>query len=106
VHWARVLGDLENVPADFVVPGHGAVMTDHAYTRAMRGLLDATLMRVEALVRKGRSLSQVQDELALDDLRARVPAWNGPQVSDEDWDYTRRTLAERAFLGLRGQGGR
>jgi glyoxylase-like metal-dependent hydrolase (beta-lactamase superfamily II) len=106
VHWARVLGDLENVPADFVVPGHGAVMTDHAYTRAMRGLLDATLMRVEALVRKGRSLSQVQDELALDDLRARVPAWNGPQVSDEDWDYTRRTRAERAFLGLRGQGGR
>jgi hypothetical protein len=28
-----------------------------------------------------------------------------PGVTDEDWDYTRRTLAERAFMGLRGQGG-
>ena len=36
--------------------------------------------------------------------RARVPDWNGPAVSDEDWTYTRRTLAERAFMGLRGQG--
>jgi glyoxylase-like metal-dependent hydrolase (beta-lactamase superfamily II) len=106
VHWSRVLRDLENVPAEVVVPGHGPAMTDHAYTRAVRELLDATLTRVEALVRKGRSLAQVQDELALDDLRARVPDWTGPQVSDEDWDCTRRTLAERAFVGIRGQGGR
>lgn len=105
VHWARVVHDLETVPAALVVPGHGPVMTDHAYTRAIADLLDTTLARVEALVRKGRSLAQVQDELNLDDVRARVPDWNGAGVSEEDWTYTRRALAERAFAGLRGQGG-
>ena len=105
VHWAKVAHDLESVPAALIVPGHGAVMTDHAYTRSIADLLDTTLARVEALVRKGRSLAQVQDELDLDDVRARVPDWSGPGVSEEDWTYTRRTLAERAFVGLRGQGG-
>ena len=52
-------------------------MTDHAYTRAVRELLEATLARVEALVRRGRTLPQVQDELDLDDMRARVPGWSG-----------------------------
>jgi glyoxylase-like metal-dependent hydrolase (beta-lactamase superfamily II) len=105
VHWARVAHDLASVPAAFIVPGHGPVMTDAAYTRDIANLLDITLARVEALVRKGRSLAQVQDELSLDDVRARVPDWNGAGVSEDDWTYTRRTLAERAFVGLRGQGG-
>jgi glyoxylase-like metal-dependent hydrolase (beta-lactamase superfamily II) len=105
VHWAPVLRELEALPAAAIVPGHGPVQTDHAYTRAVRELLEAALERVESLVRKGRTLAQVQDELQLDDLRARVPDWAGPAVSEEDWTYTRRTLAERAFMGLRGQGG-
>lgn len=104
VHWARVLRDIEAMPAAAIVPGHGPVMKDHGYTRAVRALMDATLARVEALVREGRTLAQVQDELNLDDVRGLVPEWRGPGVSAEDWDYTRRTLAERAFMGLRGQG--
>ena len=106
VHWVRVLRALESMPAAFVVPGHGPVMTDHAYTLALREFLETSLARVEALVRKGRNLEQVQEELDLDDARARVPAWLDPGVSEEDWTYTRRTLAERAFVGVRGQGGR
>ena len=105
VHWAPVLRDLEALPAAAIVLGHGPVQPDHGYTRAMRELLETTLERVESLVRKGRSLAEVQDELNLDDVRARVPDWNGAAVSAEDWIYTRRTLAERAFVGLRGQGG-
>lgn len=105
VHWATVLRDLEALPAVAVVPGHGPVQADHAYTRAVRELMEATLERVEQRIRAGRSLAEVQDELNLDDVRARVPDWSGPAVSDEDWTYTRRTLAERAFMGLRGQGG-
>lgn len=80
-------------------------MKDHEYTRAVRALMDETLARVKAMVRAGRTLAQVQEELNLDDVRSRVPDWSGPGVSDEDWTYTRRTLAERAFAGLRGQGG-
>ena len=69
VHWVSVLRDLEAVPAAAIVPGHGPVQTDHAYTRSVRELLEATLERVEALVRAGRSLAEVQDMLALDDVR-------------------------------------
>jgi glyoxylase-like metal-dependent hydrolase (beta-lactamase superfamily II) len=105
VHWAKVARELEAVPAALVVPGHGPVMTDHSYTRAVAELLETALARVEALVRKGRTLAQVQDELDLDDVRARVPEWAGAGVSEDDWTYTRRALAERAFVGLRGQGG-
>jgi len=106
VHWARVLSEIEAIPIAALVPGHGPVMKDHGYTRAVRELIEVALTRVEALVREGRSLAQVPDELDLDDVRARIPDWNGPAVSDADWDYTRRTLAERAFVGIRGQGGR
>lgn len=104
VHWARVLREIESLPIAAMVPEHGAVMKDHGYTRSLRALMDATLTRVEAMVRAGRTPAQVQDELNLDDVRARVPEWSGPSVSTEDWDYTRLTLAERAFMGLRGQG--
>jgi glyoxylase-like metal-dependent hydrolase (beta-lactamase superfamily II) len=104
VHWARVLRDIETIPVAALVPGHGPVMTDHGYTRAVRTLMETTLARVETLVRAGRTLAEVQDELNLDDVRVRVPAWSGPGVTEEDWDYIRRTLAERAFMGLRGQG--
>jgi cyclase len=105
VHWVEVLRELESVPAAVIVPGHGPLQADHGYTRSVRELLETTLERVEALVRAGRSLAEVQDQLVLDDLRERVPDWNGAAVSAEDWTYTRRTLAERAFMGIRGQGG-
>ena len=49
---------------------------------------------------------ETQDELNLDDIRAQVPVWNGAAASADGWIYTRRTLAERAFMGLRGHGGR
>lgn len=104
VHWVGVLRQIENFPLGQMVPGHGPVMRDHTYTQAVRRLLETTLERVEALVRNGRSLQQVQEELNLDDVKAAVPEWR--DASAEDWTYTRRTLAERAFVGVRGQGGR
>jgi glyoxylase-like metal-dependent hydrolase (beta-lactamase superfamily II) len=105
VHWARVLRDIESIPVAALVPGHGPAMRDHGYTRAVRALLEATLTRVETMVRSGRTLEQVKEELDLADVRKLVPEWSGPRVTEEDWTYTRRTLAERAFMGLRGQGG-
>jgi glyoxylase-like metal-dependent hydrolase (beta-lactamase superfamily II) len=106
VHWAPVLRRLEAMPIASMVPGHGAIMRNHTYTAAVRALIETALSRVEALIRQGRTLQQVQDELTLDDARAAVPSWSGPDASEEDWTYTCRTLAERCFVGLRGQGGR
>ncbi len=41
--------------------------------------------------------------LGLEEVRRKVPAWTGAK-QDADWDYIRRTVIERAWRGVRGQG--
>ena len=103
VQWAGVLRELERVPVAAVVPGHGPVMRDHTYTRQVRELLEAVNARVGAMLREGRPLEQTQDSVRLDDIRRRVPVW-APVEHDADWEYIVRTVVERAWRGLRGQG--
>jgi glyoxylase-like metal-dependent hydrolase (beta-lactamase superfamily II) len=104
VAWVQVLRRIEAIPVAKLVPGHGPVLGDHSYTRAVRVLLERALAGVEAMAREGRTLAQIQDALALDDVRALVPEWNAPAASDDDWAAVRRMLIERAWAGVRGQG--
>ncbi len=103
VPWVGVLRDLERIPVTSLVPGHGPVMRDHTYTRQVRELIERTNAGVAAVLRRGMPVEQVQDSLTLEDVRRAVPAWRGSE-QDEDWDYIRRTLIERAWRGVRGQG--
>jgi cyclase len=101
VPWIRVLRDIEAIPIAALVPGHGPVMRDHAYTRQVRELMETVVARVDALVRQGKTLEQIQAGIELDDLRR--PPWNGAD-DDEDWKVTVNALVERAWRGVRGQG--
>jgi glyoxylase-like metal-dependent hydrolase (beta-lactamase superfamily II) len=103
VPWIDVLKQIEDVSAAAIVPGHGPVFHDHVYTRHVRTLLEAATARVAALAREGRSLDEIQMELELRDVQEGVPAWSGAR--DEDWQATTRALIERAWRGVRGQGG-
>ena len=103
VPWVGVLRDLERIPVKALVPGHGPVMRDHTYTRQVRELIQRTNAGVAAMLRRGTPVEQIQDSLTLEDVRRAVPAWTGAD-RDEDWDYIRRTLIERAWRGVRGQG--
>jgi cyclase len=103
VPWIEVLKDLEKVPVAALLPGHGPVMRDHTYTRQVRELLERATSRVRAMAWQGRPLELIQDSLRLDDVRRKVPAWSGAQLND-DWDSIVRTLIERAWRGVRGQG--
>jgi len=103
VPWIDVLAELEKVPVTALVPGHGPVMRDHTYTRQMRELLQAVTSRVAAMARQGKPVEQIQDSLGLEEVRRKVPAWTGAK-QDADWDYIRRTVIERAWRGVRGQG--
>jgi hypothetical protein len=98
-----VLAELERIPVTALVPGHGPVLRDHGYTRRMRELVETVNTRVRDLVRQGRPVEWIQDSLRVDDLRRGVPAWGGAE-HDADWDYIVRTLIERAWRGVRGQG--
>jgi cyclase len=103
VPWANVLRKLEAVPIAALVPGHGPVMRDHAYTRQVRALMEAVISRVDSMARRGMTLDQVQAAIDLDDIRRATPAWTGAR-HDEDWRFTVTTLTERAWRGVRGQG--
>jgi glyoxylase-like metal-dependent hydrolase (beta-lactamase superfamily II) len=102
--WTSVLREIESIPVTALVPGHGPVLNDHAYTRQVRALLEATLSRVADMARKGLSLEEIQRDLDLSDVRKSVPAWRAAEF-DEDWNASMRALIERAWRGVRGQGG-
>jgi glyoxylase-like metal-dependent hydrolase (beta-lactamase superfamily II) len=104
VPWIDVLRQIETIPAAAIVPGHGPVLRDHSYARQVRALLEAVTARVAAMAKEGRSLDEIQNEIDLSDVRATVAAWSG-QERDEDWQATTRALIERAWRGVRGQGG-
>lgn len=101
VPWIDVLRQMEAIPVTALVPGHGPVMHDHAYTRQMRELLEAATARVEAMARRGMTLEQIQGAIDFDDLRQGV--WSGPAL-DDDWKIIMDMLVERAWRGVRGQG--
>ncbi|MGH7517523.1 MAG: MBL fold metallo-hydrolase [Gemmatimonadales bacterium] len=103
VPWVKVLRQLEAVPIATMVPGHGPVMRDHAYTRQVRALMEAVTARVDSMARRGMTLDQVQAAINLDDIRHATPVWQGAR-HDEDWKFTLTTLTERAWRGVRGQG--
>jgi cyclase len=102
VPWADVLRRVEGIPIVALVPGHGPVMKDHAYTRKVRELLEAATTRVDSMVRTGLTLDQIQAAISLDDVRRSFAPWAG--APEADWKYTVTTLVERAWRGVRGQG--
>jgi cyclase len=103
VPWARVLRDLEAVPVNVLVPGHGPVMRDHTYTRQVRSLMEAVNTRVEAMARAGKTLEQTQAAIDLEDIRQSVPEWS-PASQKADWKEIVGVLVERAWRGVRGSG--
>ena len=103
VPWARVLRDLEAIPVNVLVPGHGPVMHDHTYTRQVRALMEAVNERVLAQARLGKTLAETQSAVDLEDVRRSVPAWS-PEGQKADWKEIVAVLVERAWRGVRGQG--
>jgi cyclase len=100
--WLPVLRRLEAMPVSAVVPGHGPVFADHAYTRAVRELFEAVALRMEPLLRQGKNLAEIKRTLDLSDFRPRfVPA--GDSNAAEYWDESILTgLVERTYDCLVG----
>ncbi len=103
VKWIPVLRQIEEWPARQWVPGHGPVMRDASYIRSVRLLLEAAMSEVEAYIRDGKTLAQVQDVVKLESVRASVAAWRDAK-NDAGWREVMRALVERCWRGVRGQG--
>ena len=70
-HWRNVLRQIETVPIVALVPGHGPVQRDHAYTRLVRELMDSTLARTRAIVLRAGTVDSANKNLDLSDFRPR-----------------------------------
>jgi glyoxylase-like metal-dependent hydrolase (beta-lactamase superfamily II) len=103
VPWIEVLRQLEALPVAAIVPGHGPVMRDHSYVRKVRELLEAATSRTDSLARAGLTLEQIQNTLDLEDQRRGYRVWTD-SVPEADWQAVIKSLVERAWRGVRGQG--
>jgi glyoxylase-like metal-dependent hydrolase (beta-lactamase superfamily II) len=101
VEWSVVLHDIEGERITAIMPGHGPVMKDLSYTRALHGLIDGVSSQVATFLARGMTLDQMQAAVDVTRLRAASPAWEDPRV-DDDWKLTVRALVERAWHELRG----
>ena len=104
VYWVKVLSEMEKIPIKAMVMGHGPVQKNHNYTRQVREFLESTMKKVEALIRQGKTIEQVQEAINMDEFK-KGP-WN-PSVQgflEEDWKYNLNTITERIWRGIRGQG--
>ena len=100
--WIPVLRQLEDIPVAALVPGHGPVLRDHAYTRQVRELLEAAMSEVAALVRQGKTLQEVQATVTLDAFRARFVTGSDPTPPEVWTQSIRAGLVERAFWCVTG----
>jgi cyclase len=103
VPWIKVLQDIENIPVNGIVPGHGPVQLDHSYTRLLRQFLQSLLVKVELLIWEGKTIEQVQQEIDMDVFK-RGPWEESNPVVRENWKTNLNTIIERVWRGIRGQG--
>lgn len=101
VEWSAVLHDVESERVTALMPGHGPVMRDLSYARAVHALIDGVTSQVATFLGRGMTLEQIQQSVDVTGLRAGSPAWSGSAL-DNDWKTTVRALVERAWHELRG----
>ena len=101
VEWSAVLHDIESERITAIMPGHGPVMRDLSYVRAVHALIDGVTSQVATFLARGMTLDQIQQSVDVTQLRAGSPAWSGSAL-DNDWKTTVRALVDRAWHELRG----
>jgi glyoxylase-like metal-dependent hydrolase (beta-lactamase superfamily II) len=100
--WIQVLRELEAIPVQAIVPGHGAVQADHGYTRTVREVFEATRARIEALYRDGKRLPEAREQVDISDLRGRFRNRRGELFSPEDWKDWSTELVARMVQCVHG----
>lgn len=70
-HWSKVLRQIEAIPIAALVPGHGPIQHDHAYTKLVEELMDSTLARSRAIILRAGTVDSVKKNLDLSDFRPR-----------------------------------
>jgi glyoxylase-like metal-dependent hydrolase (beta-lactamase superfamily II) len=104
VTWAETLKKVEKIPINVIVPGHGQVMNDLAYTKMLRSLIEVAIAKVKLALTQGLTVDQLKANMNFNEFRKGV--WQkSTQAPDSDWDEIIHALIDRSWKCVRGQGG-
>jgi glyoxylase-like metal-dependent hydrolase (beta-lactamase superfamily II) len=70
--WVKVLTQLKSLPARYIVPGHGEIMTDAAYFDILIETLTFVVAEVDRLAAEGKSLEETRAALDWTAVEQRV----------------------------------
>lgn len=93
--WIDVLRQLEQLPIKSMVPGHGIVQHDHAYTRLLRTLMETATWRMDSMLRTGATRDSAQKILNVEELRTRFVRPNDAEAAALWDDMIKGQLPER-----------
>ena len=93
--WIDVLEGIERIPVTSIVPGHGAVQHDHAYTRQLRTLMETATWRMDSMFQSGIPRDSAQKILNLEDLRSTFVRGNDVEAAALWEDMIKGQLPER-----------
>ncbi len=97
--WIDVLGQLEELSYDVLVPGHGPVISDQKYVRNLRELLTSVVTQVEKALAGGQSLEDTLALVNVNHIRTRFVA--AGTVEDRAFDrFFLRPAIESAYREL------
>lgn len=100
--WHRTLGALRALPAEVVVPGHGALQRDWAYLDLFRELIAYTLEQAKAAVGRGLDLEATRKAIDLSAFRERFT--RGDAMTGRAFDaFFAAPAVERAWREARGE---
>jgi cyclase len=102
VDWVGVLREIESMPVNAIVPGHGPTLRDHSYVRRLRAMYEEALAKVTSLALEGKTLAQIQATVDLLNHRKGFAPWESE--TEKLWKTNTDILLERVWRGIRGQG--
>ncbi len=103
VTWIETIEQIEKMPLNKIVPGHGPVLNDFSYTKLLREFFGSAILKAEKALAEGLTLNQLKASVDFSEFRKGV--WKrSEEAPDADWDAITAALIERAWRSVRGQG--
>ncbi|MCB2113619.1 MAG: MBL fold metallo-hydrolase [Parvularculaceae bacterium] len=100
--WVRVLEQLKTLPADKIVPGHGAIMTDTDYFDLLIGAINFASDEVARAVRKGMSLEETKEAMDWSEMEPRFTGGD-PLLAIAFNDRFKTPIVEAAYKIANGE---
>ena len=100
--WITTLGKLDELPADVLFPGHGAVQRDREYLHSVQGLLHSLVDEVGAAVAAGATLEQTQERVTLAAWKEKI-AGDDPVKQRAFTAFFVQPAVERAWRQAKGE---